>query len=476
VKDSSLLKWLFEKAAWLEKNYLLLDIKSGFLEILFILFALLFIPSGRNFIFFIFKKIWSFFSMLPGRQTTDLFRRYLNIGRYAFHDNQNTIYSKLRDQYPAKTGFVVLPMDMEYMDAGNSKKRYRDQLEELRRLQKANDGILPFIFADPRRMAALPGKEKNHRPGDKPYFVASHHAGKVTLEDCILKEYLEADQPFRGIKIYPALGYYPFDESLLPLWKYAADNKIPILTHCIRGTIFYRGKKKKEWNRHPILLQAAGKQKYEPLVLPGMKNADYSVNFTHPLNYLCLLDEFLLRRWVAKCSDSTKSLFGYSDDHTPLLYNLHHLKICFGHFGGDDEWALFFERDRDLHSSQLINDPDIGVRFLFNKDGEFMPGKCEQIWKDADWYTIICSLMLQYPNVYADISYILHSEQAILSLLKKTLTHQKLKKRVLYGSDFYVVRNHKSDKGMLAQMVGGLSEEEFDRIARYNPITFLERL
>jgi len=36
-----------------------------------------------------------------------------------------------------------------------------------------------------------------------------------------------------------------------------------------------------------------------------------------------------------------------------------------------------------------------------------------------------------------------------------------------------VVRNHKSDKEMLADMMGGLSIEDFDQIARINPRPFL---
>jgi hypothetical protein len=59
---------------------------------------------------------------------------------------------------------------------------------------------------------------------------------------------------------------------LLPLWKYAADNQIPIMTHCIGGTIFYRGRKKDEWNEHPVFQQSIGEQRYEPLLLDAMQN------------------------------------------------------------------------------------------------------------------------------------------------------------------------------------------------------------
>ena len=78
--------------------------------------------------------------------------------------------------------------------------------------------------------------------------------------------------------------------------------------------------------------------------------------------------------------------------------------------------------------------------------------------------------MLQYENVYSDISYILHDE-AIFPLLKQTLQHDngKLRRRVLFGTYFYVVRNHKSDKQIVTDTLAELDEEEFDLIARENP-------
>ncbi|MBK9961224.1 MAG: hypothetical protein IPP06_07755 [Saprospiraceae bacterium] len=60
----------------------------------------------------------------------------------------------------------------------------------------------------------------------------------------MVKEYIEINK-LNGFKIYPALGYYPFDEELLLLWKYAADHQIPIMTHVIKGTVFYRDRKNK---------------------------------------------------------------------------------------------------------------------------------------------------------------------------------------------------------------------------------------
>jgi predicted TIM-barrel fold metal-dependent hydrolase len=505
-----------EQAGWLQKaadaaaSYFP-DISETWLRVLIILVVLIFFRSIRKLVFTFAKRIWKVLGKLPGPETKELAARYLNIGRYAFHQQQTTIVSKLKGQYPKGTGFVVLPMDMEYMNAGKTKTRYRDQMEELKDIKENNEKtIFPFVFADPRRM--VPVKDEiNYQPGDKPYFEWDLVNGSIVLKDCFMKDYLEVHR-FSGIKIYPALGYYPFDARLLPLWKYCADHQVPILTHCIRGTIFYRGRKKQEWNRHQVFRQAMGKEEtvttnrpkgklgknakedgypegeivetekttlYEPLVLAEFKNVEFSYNFTHPMNYLCLLEEELLRGLITDELQRDPGsrlglLFGYRGPENAMEHNLRNLKICMGHFGGDDEWRRYFEKDRYNFSSQLSKYPDHGIRFFKTINNDPSLGKPEQLWKYTDWYSIICSMILQYPNVYADISYILHDDADILPLLKQTLLNPGLREKVLYGTDFFVVRNHKSDKNMLADMMGGLSVEDFDQVARANPRAYLK--
>lgn len=467
--NSSADRPLADAREWLTDHGLLFIPPSTIGKLLLILLLLVFFSTGRNIVLFLLKKIFSFFSVLPGPRTKELFKRYLNIGRFSFYKNQLRIYGRLRSQYPADTGFVVLPMDMEYMEAGKLKEehRYHQQMDMLKRIKlkdKYKNTFFPFVFADPRRML---------EEGSK-HFDYVINNGKVILQECFIKDYIETYK-FSGFKIYPALGYYPFDDTLLPLWKYAADNGLPITTHCIRGIIYYRGPKQKAWDHHPIFEQASGNDKYEPLLLMEIKNRDFTTNFTHPLNYLCLLEEELLRKVVARSRNrKVHELFGYQDENTKLKHDLSHLKLCFGHFGGDDEWNRFMELDRDNYSAQLVKNPEQGVQFLSNSYGKPSRGKLEQIWKYADWYTIICSIILdvRFPNVYADISYILHKAE-IQPLLKYTMRNPKLRTKVLFGTDFYVVRNHKSEKNILADMLQDLSDDDFDQIARINPRKFL---
>jgi hypothetical protein len=497
---TDLFGWIERVRVWFIGYSLLLYIKSVLLKALIIVFTFIFLTSGRNMILFVLKQVWTVLKKMPGKQTKEMFKRYLNIGRYAFHRQQKSILNQLRGQYPIGTKLVVLPMDMEYMKAGRTTLRYRDQMRKLSFLKDKKtyrDILQPFVAVDPRRM--LPGKkEKRIRKGDKVFFDYKASDGKVTLNDCFIQYFIEKKE-FAGFKIYPALGYYPFDAMLLPLWKYAADNGIPIMTHCVSGPMFYRGGKKDEWNFHPFFKQAMGRNddrtdqedytdkdlpgtKYEALALSQLKNADFTTNFTHPLNFLCLLKKEFLQEVVDKAYKESKDerlkiIFGLDpstkEKPASITYDLNHLKICIGHYGGGDQWMRYFEKDRYGHSNQLTKNPT-GINFLKTTEGKPSPGKIEQLWRYTDWYSIISSMILQHPNVYADISYILHDDAGILPLLKQTLQNPELRKKVLYGTDFYVVRNHKSDKNMLADMMGGLTVEDFDVIARENPVKFLD--
>ncbi|WP_113924805.1 amidohydrolase family protein [Cognataquiflexum aquatile] len=466
--------WLKKIDNWLVQKGILIITESIFLKTVLLIIFLLFFPSGRNFLWFLLRKFSTLFKMLPGKNTIELIKRYINIVRYARYKYEKDIFTKLTGQYPEGTSMIVLPMDMEFMGAGRSPKSYGDQMKELDTLKQSprGDQIYPFVFVDPRRKLV----------GEQKFFEYHIQNGQVILDnECFIKDYIE-NKRFSGFKIYPALGYFPFEEALLPLWKYAADNCIPIMTHCIRGTIFYRGSKKKEWDYHPVFKQSmstirddgSSDEMYEPLLLPQMNAVDVQEIFTHPLNYTCLLKKELLVELVAASKDPRiKELFGFNEIEKTISRDLGHLKICFAHFGGEDEWQKFFEKDRDNYANQLIRNPNKGIDFFYTNK-VLKKGKLEQIWRSGDWYSIICSLMLQHPNVYADLSYILHDDSLIMPLLRHTLQHGILKKRILYGTDFYVVRNHKSDKNMLVNIQGGLTEDEFEQIACKNPIEYLK--
>ena len=539
----------------------------GLIQFVVVILSLLLVKRLRK-VFLLIAGKTGLGKVILGDMTRDLIKRYLQLGHYARYKQQWRIFKVLRDQHPPDSQFVVLPMDMQYMGAGDIKptdgslpSEYREDIkgwsefarnadarrmhenaskdekeQSDQRIEKAKTNIArikelksqdhyylqlnkirdikrrhgarirPFIFVDPRRI-------RDTWNSDRPFFkLQSDYSGELKLDRCVFGDYLfdkwdqakgaydadsRSDQVgFSGIKIYPALGYYPFDRYLLPLWAYAVQNDVPIMTHCTRGVIFYRGKDIESRNYHPVLVDAQNKTQ---LPLAQSKNVDYQVNFTHPLNYLCLLDERLLDRYIRaelKSPDLNEELktqlrtifYDGNEDRHRIQSVLRDVKICLGHYGGWSHWERFYNEERSVYSTHLYTHPERGAMFHKKDTWEISWKKLEDNWNDTDWFTIATSLMLQYPNIYSDISYTLHKTD-IFPLLKRVLSHQRgmsdaelnelnlpsheLGHRVLYGTDFYVVRSNKSDRHLLMETQARLSEEEFDQIARHNPKRFL---
>lgn len=423
------------------------------LKIIVLVLGYIFVIWVRRIVKLLLFAACAFIKNIAGSASIQLLKRYYNIAKLSKDKDQLYVFTVLKNSYPDGSRFVVLPMDLDYAGAGNAKKNYLQQLDELILLKKNpahTNELKPFVFADPRRIEAQPE-----------YYQ--------TIINCLEKE------KFSGIKIYPALGYYPFDKNLLELFLYACKNEIPIMTHSIKGVIFYRGIKKREWDRHPIFTEKV-KQQESNMKLPQFKNIDFINNFTHPLNYICLLDPVFLKMVLfaldpgTALTDRLYSLYGFTKNDiagtSVLTNNLQNLKLCFGHFGGEDEWANYIEKDLDSSDNKFMRDPLHSQKFL---------NPLAPVWKSETWYSIIRSIIMNknYPNVYADISFILYDTK-IFPLLKSSLQVPKLQDRILYGTDFYVVRQKGTDKKFWIDLQSELSPEEIDRITIDNPSTFIK--
>lgn len=195
----------------------------------------------------------------------DRARDLINIGMSEkISDVANILHKQSRhSNYPLiddKVIFTPLTMDMEYgltkeereeWQAGIKSGKYKsfdEQINETSAIVLDNPGVFfPFIAADPRRI------KKNRNNSDD---IDGIHYLIDALEN----------KGFWGVKIYPPLGYSPtgyssavidnFDkeeELLMPLYKYCADNDIPVTTHtAFAGTYSNQNtptkdKKKKYW-------------------------------------------------------------------------------------------------------------------------------------------------------------------------------------------------------------------------------------
>jgi len=454
--------WIKDIIRTLTSYKLIWPSPPSFFKYLIVLTGLVVNKSLRSLLFKISKTLIKPLSYLPNEKTMGFIHRYLKIAAIANYKSQTTAYNKLYKMYPPGSRFVVLTMDMTYMNLTPPRKYY-DQLDEVVKMMNGTSknykNIIPFLFVDPRRI-------KNEADFFKWIFID----GKIVLEDCQVKKYLEVG-PFRGIKIYPALGYYAFDELLLPLWLYCVQEEIPITTHCTVGSIYYRRRMKKEWFKHPVFKTRKG----DPLDIYAARNIDIQKNFTNPLNYLVLVEPYFLKRLLATCQKETQDLFGFKNINENLDRDLGKLKINIAHYGGINQWQKFQESDRLEYAQEIMETPKVGIRLFAEqaRPENILPGKPAKLWREADWYSIISSLMLQYDGIYADISYIVHSTE-IRPLLKMTLQNPDLSKKVLFGTDYYVVRNHKSEKQLYAEMIDGFTEAQMDLMGRDNPNRFLK--
>jgi predicted TIM-barrel fold metal-dependent hydrolase len=410
--------------------------------------------------------------LLPSRH--DVLERYANFILHSYNTVASTvkeqveIFNEMGSYYPDTTKFIALTMDMDYMincDKPQAGSVYLSQLEDLKIVKENglySNKIYPFIHADPRRF--VDGKQ------EQDYYK-------------ILEDHIET-KTFQGIKLYPALGYFPFDRRLKKVYDLAIKYNLPITTHCSKGPVFYRGKIKTLRNDgyfedgkfiHPF----TGNE------LQGKSPKDFTPHFTHPLNYYCLMNEpEKLYEYWQRCEqvNPSWSMLKEEGEYTADdLKKYKSLKICLGHYGGSEEWLKYL-RDPWLPTQKntleinnsLVHEPR--GKWKYKADGEEL--------KDIQphsWHSIISDMLKHedenknqtFPNLYADISYNL-SEEDILPLLKVRLeTNQTLARKVLFGTDFYMVSMEATERELTMKLRAFIGEKNFKQIAVLNPLEFI---
>ncbi|HLF74375.1 MAG TPA: amidohydrolase family protein [Anaerolineales bacterium] len=298
--------------------------------------------------------------------SNDIFERTARFLKIAEQPTQWDVFRQVELQYPKKTVFVVLPMDMGFMNLGKLEAPIDRQHDELWNLAECYQGrIIPFYAADPRHEDIVE-RVRNNLARDK----------------------------FRGIKIYPNLGYRPDDPKLMEIYKICIEGDFPVLTHCSPGGIWQYGLSKKDRRAN-----------------------------SHPINYKRILD-----------------MPGYQN-----------LKLCLAHFGGAEEWK------------------------------KHLQGRAQEA-EEESWVRTIYEMIASgnYPNLYADISYTVFTPKVqglyidLVDYLKVLLAHPLVRKRVLFGSDYYMVeRESISEKEVSLLLRSRLGEDLFKQIAYTNPREFL---
>jgi len=310
---------------------------------------------------------------------SDLFSRYEQFIKIGRDSTQEDIWLNCYYNYPSDTKFVILPMDMAYMGAGDVPRPYVDQIEELNQLYlKYPNNIVPFLAVDPRR---------------------------PEINDLFNKYVVNGN--FKGIKIYPPLGYFPYDVALNNIYDYCSKNGIPVIAHgspynpvCFKGSD-EELKKLLSVSKDPIDF--------------SKKRKELITEFTKPSNYKYVFEK-------------------YPD-----------LKVDIAHFGSDYWWDKYLSTTPDK-----MND------------------------NANSWLLQIMSMIKsgKYPNFYTDISFTLNYTD-YFSMLKVFLSDDTLNKRVLFGSDYYMVETKSNERRFCIDLRSSLGEDLWNLIATENPKNFL---
>tara|TARA_R110000744_G_scaffold114988_1_gene215061 strand:+ start:13633 stop:18060 length:4428 start_codon:yes stop_codon:yes gene_type:complete len=417
------------------------------------------------------KKLILFFVKFPvylvGKNAGNWIQSFWKASRLAELKTQQNIYRYLKSQTNIDN-IIIHPFDLNFIKAGKVKTRFsfENQLNELIDFtSKVDNNASATICIDPRRI-----KE------DSKFFNYSlTHDKKIILEECRVKELLNSG--FVGFYIFPDAGYYPFDDFILPILLFACQNNIPVFANCGNTELFYRGTKRKEWNYHPIFkdtnyslrTRLDSDNDLPKMKLKEMDNLHFTKNFSHPLNFLCLLDNQLLMKKLENSEQHIQKLFGYNRRNSSTKRDLKNLKICFCGFGGPDEW----KRHENSHSTFGIRPLKIEQKARIgrfqNRDGNISLVKLKYIWDLSDWYSIICAMMHEYPNVYADLSGIFGNAE-LYPLLRRTLSTDNviIRKRVLFATGFSILNLNKTERQLSNEVMTELSSQEFELISQTN--------
>lgn len=310
--------------------------------------------------------------------------RYLEFVKIGTSVNQSKIFENISRSYAQFPGhrIIVLTQVLDYLDLQDTKShhiRIRSQVEEVANIKKNalyQNHINPFLGVDPRQ------------------------TGLDLLEDWV-KKYLSPDEGFCGIKIYPAAGFFPFDKRLYPMYKWAEENEIPIMTHTTRSGSFYLGS-------------------FDSILNTGiLALSDLDPNDPVHASILERVKQLVAAKDWHKKNEVWCNIFGHPQNYEVILKDFPKLKICLAHLGGGDE---------------VTRSPDT------------TPTKKFPPFLQENWYTLVLKLMKEHPNVYSDISYTLADDKAMKIIVDHFSTNPiddfqvPMIQKLMYGTDFYLTQ------------------------------------
>jgi uncharacterized protein len=316
---------------------------------------------------------------------TDMLERYGKMLAVGSERRQQDIFEMLLDQYAQYQNprIVALPIDMDYMGAGEAVNDYITQINELRELKAVYpEKLIAFFSVDPRRPNVLG----------------------------LLKDHVEL-YGFTGIKLYPALGFYPFDPRLLPIYEYAIQKNLPIMTHCDIGGIFYRGLRT---NQHLAPRSFNGPAR-NYMAHRDLKPSKFKNLFSDPANFVEVLN----------------------------TNGLQNLKLCLAHYGG-----------REMVSSNIAAAPPTATNWY--QTILAMITKFPHVYTDIS-YTLC------------------HTDQAVVTPIVNAIRSNATRTKILFGTDYYMTVRVKNEPKLVNDFIihYGITHPEMVQISVTNAKQYL---
>ena len=188
----------------------------------------------------------------------------------------------------------ILQMDLETGWGFKPKRDFKQQIDDIKEISKVRP-IIPFLAVDPRRAEAN-GPDEN-------------------LYELFLNVFSDPNNPFFGVKCYPALGFVPHDVRLDPIFQICAEKNIPVLTHCGGETV-------STFEKTIRIKESDG---YKDFEIPGDKRKDRARYLNEP------------EHWI------------------PVLEKYNNLKVNFGHYGGDDHWLDYSKNNSNYRIDRIFD-------------------------------------------------------------------------------------------------------------------------
>lgn len=348
------------------------------------------------------------------KESIEKMRSFLKIGA---NRSQEGVFELLRSNYSfGPVSYVALTLNMDHMGAGKASIPYSTQLSQVADLKITyKEELIPFVSIDPR-------------------------AGSPEQLLSLVKDCME-NKSFGGIKLYPPLGFYPFDPRLEKVYAYAQEHNIPVLTHVSKGGIFYQGE------HLPLDF-------LEPLSFGGVRakwtdvdgNEGELMDFSNDVRNT---RRFLGKTWgKGRRNEEFKLHFSDPRNYHLVLKKFPQLKLCMAHFGGDESISEYIDQRKE-------GKPDL-----------------------TNWHHVICEILRTHPNTYADVSYALWKPK-VWPRMKECIDlpqdgTRDISRQILFGTDYYMTIQEESEINLVSNFRKAIGNDRFNKIAIDNPERFLE--